>query len=243
MRPTFKSLAAVPAFALLCACSAASADSSNSSDSAEAPAPAPAPQASAETTAPADIQTPALNLPAGTYVTDLSHSSIIWSVNHLGLSEYTGRFNGFEAVLDIDPNDPEAASLTVAIDPTSVATGYPYTDREDFDAKVSGDANFLNSGAFPDITFTSTDIDMTGAETANVTGDLTMLGVTRPVTLDVTFNGALEQHPFSGRPMLGFSATTTLDRTDFGMDYLSGRSLGDDVKVVIQAEFGTDPAE
>ncbi|MEM7729760.1 MAG: YceI family protein [Pseudomonadota bacterium] len=239
MRLTHSALLALPAIALLAACGAANAETET---------PAPAPQAAeaqpaAQTTAMAEAETPALNLPAGTYVSDLSHSSIIWKVDHLGLSDYTARFNDFEATLDIDPNDPESASLTVTIDPASVSTGYPFTDQTDFDAKVGGDERLLNSGAFPEITFVSTDVDVTGPDTASVTGDLTMLGTTLPLTLDVTFNGALESHPFSKRPMLGFSATGALDRTDFGMTYLSsdGVGIGDEVQIVVQAEFGTDP--
>ncbi|MGB3455590.1 MAG: YceI family protein [Litorimonas sp.] len=241
MRRFPRSLAAVPAIALpavfvLSACSAANAE-------AEAPAPQATQAVTTDTnTAMSAVETPSLTLPAGTYVSDLSHSSIVWKVDHLGLSNYTARFNDFQATLDIDPNAPEEASLMVTIDPASVATGYPFTDRTDFDAKVGGDERLLNSAAFPEITFTSTEVALTGPDTADVTGDLTMLGVTVPLTLDVTFNGALESHPFTSRPMLGFSATGTLDRTDFGMTYLSGGSVGDEVQIIVEAEFATDPA-
>jgi polyisoprenoid-binding protein YceI len=236
MHPSLKTGLSIPAFVLLAACSGAGKD-------ATAAETTPPEAVEATTDASMDaVETPTLNLPAGTYTTDLSHSSIVWKVNHLGLSNYTARFNDFEATLDIDPNNPEGASLSVTIDPTSVTTGYPYPEEEDFDGKIANDANFLNSGEFPAITFNSTNVNVTGSDTAEVTGDLTLLGVTRPLTLDVTFNGALEQHPFSGRPMLGFTATTSLNRTNFGLDYLSGRGIGDDVEVVIQTEFGTDPA-
>lgn len=230
-----KSLSALPIIALLAACGAANAEADLETS------PVEIAETTSTETAMEESEAPSLNLPAGTYVTDLSHSSIIWKIKHLGLSDYTARFNDFEAILDIDPNNPEAASLNVTIDPTSVATGYPFTDREDFDAKVSSDERLLNSNAFPEITFTSTNVTMTSGTTADVTGDLTMLGVSVPFMLDVTFNGAFEKHPFSGRPMLGFSATGTLDRTDFGMTYLSGSALGDDVKIVVQAELGTNP--
>ncbi|MEL6686060.1 MAG: YceI family protein [Pseudomonadota bacterium] len=235
MRPYLKSLTALPLVVALAACGAANAESEAETSAIET---------AAETveTAMMDTETPSLNLPAGTYITDLGHSSILWKVNHLGLTDYTARFNDFEAILEIDPNNPEGASLSVTIDPTSVATGYPFTDRTDFDAKVSSDERLLNSNAFPNIAFNSTDVTLTSGTTADVTGDLTMLGVTVPLTLDVTFNGALEKHPFSGRPMLGFTATGTLDRTDFGMTYLSGSAVGDDVQIVVQAEMGTDPA-
>lgn len=233
MRPHLKSLTALPLIVAVTACGAANAESEAETSAVET-------VAEVVETAMTETETPSLNLPAGTYVTDLGHSSILWKVNHLGLSDYTARFNDFEAVLEIDPSSPEGASLSVTIDPTSVATGYPFTDRTDFDAKVSSDERLLNSEAFPNITFTSTDVTLTSGTTADVTGDLTMLGVTVPFTLDVTFNGALEKHPFSGRPMLGFTATGSLDRTDFGITYLPNSSVSHDVQIVVQAEFGTD---
>ena len=128
----------------------------------------------------------------------------------------------------------------MTIDPTSVSTAYPNPEQEDFDATIGEGENFLNGGAFPEITFNSTDVTLTSPTTADVTGDLTMIGVTMPLTLDVTFNGSLEANPFSGRPTLGFTATGSLDRTDFGMDYLSGQAVGDVVEIVIQAEMATD---
>lgn len=227
MRLPSRSLTALPLIVALAACGAANADNHNETPSVE--------------TAPMEsVETPTLNLPAGTYTSDLTHSSILWKVNHLGLSNYTARFTDFEATLDIDPNAPEEAMLSVTIDPTSVSTAYPNPEEEDFDATIGESENFLNGEAFPEITFTSTDVTITSPTTADVTGDLTLLGVTMPLTLDVTFNGSLEANPFSGKPTLGFSATGSLDRTDFGMTYLSGEVVGDRVEIVIQAEFATD---
>ena len=227
MRFPARSLTALPLIIALAACSAANADNHSETEVVE--------------TAPMEtVETPTLNLPAGTYTSDLTHSSIIWKVNHLGLSNYTARFTDFEATLDIDPNAPEDATLSVTIDPTSVSTAYPNPEQEDFDATIGEGENFLNGGAFPEITFNSTDVTLTSPTTADVTGDLTMLGITMPLTLDVTFNGSLEANPFSGRPTLGFTATGSLDRTDFGMDYLSGQAVGDVVELVIQAEMATD---
>ena len=238
MRISSRSLTALPLIALLAACSAANADNHNETEVVET-----APVESTDT-AMSETETPTLNLPAGTYTADLAHSSIIWKISHLGLSNYTARFTDFEATLDIDPNAPEDAMLSVTIDPTSVFTGYPNPEQEDFDAKIGEGAQFLNGEAFPEITFNSTDVTVTGPMTADVTGDLTLLGVTMPLTLDVTLNGSVESNPFSGRPTLGFSATGSLNRTDYGLTYLSGRGIGDTVELVIQAEFATDaPSE
>ncbi len=174
--------------------------------------------------------------PAGTYKSDLSHSSIIWRIDHLGLTKYPARFTRFDATLIIDPDQPEDASLTVTIDPTSVSTEFPYPERADFNDEVANKPVFLNAGEFPQITFVSTDVEMTGPQTAKVTGDLTLTGQTRPVVLDVVYNGSLEAHPFSGRPMLGFSATAELDRTDFGMTAMQGQ-IGNTIDLLIETEF------
>ena len=86
------------------------------------------------------------------------------------------------------------------------------------------------------ITFKSTAIVMTGSKTADVTGDLTMLGVTKPVTLKVTFNGGMASHPMAKKPAAGFSATGTVKRSEFGMTNALP-FIGDDVTVLIETEF------
>jgi len=180
----------------------------------------------------ADSQLPA---PSGTYKNDPTHTSLTWKVLHMGLSKYTARLNDVSITLALDGEDPAASSVTAEIDPTSVDTGYP--GETDFDGEIANDERFFNAGTFPTISFESKAIEMTGEQTARITGDLSFLGVTKAVTLDATLVGAMEKHPFAGVPAIGFSATTTLDRTDFGLDYLSGRGLGDEVEIVIQAEF------
>ena len=77
---------------------------------------------------------------------------------------------------------------------------------------------------------------MTGNRTGQITGDLSFLGVTKPVTLDVTMNGYLEEHPFAGVPAIGFSGETTISRSEWGMDWGIG-SVGDEVEILIEAEF------
>lgn len=180
-----------------------------------------------------------LPIPSGTYAVDPTHASVIWKVRHLGLADYTARFNTLDATLEFNAEDPAASSVDVTIDPASVDTDYPNAEQKDFNAELRGE-QFFNTGEFPAITFKSTSIDITGDNTGTITGDLTLLGVTKPVTLDVTMNGYLEEHPFTKDAALGFSGTTTVKRSEFGLDY-GVPYVGDDVKVLIEAEFNRVP--
>ena len=174
--------------------------------------------------------------PSGTYVLDRTHASIIWKVSHLGLSNYAGRFASFDATLSYDADNPEASSVTVEINPLSVRTDYPFPEKTDFDAKLGKGEDWFNAGAFPVITFTSTKLEQTGPTTGKMTGDLTMLGVTKPVTLDVTMNGSLAEHPMNKKPAIGFSATGEIKRSDWGFStYVP--MIGDTVTLQIEAEF------
>lgn len=173
--------------------------------------------------------------PSGFYVNDPGHTRFLWRIEHLGLTNYTARINDVTIELDFDADDVTASSVTAVIDPRSVDTGYE--GEEDFDAKIAGDENILNADAHPAIEFVSSDIVKTGPDTLAVTGDLTLLGVTRPVTLDVVLSGSISEHPFAKVPALGFRATGAVDRTAFGLDFLSGNGLGDQIEVEIHAEF------
>lgn len=187
--------------------------------------------------APAFAQTtPLAQMPAGVYLSDQSHTSVTFRVSHLGLSNYTARFAKADASLDFNPADPLKSTLTATIDPASVRTDYPNPQEKDFDKKLAQDEAWFNAAKFPAITFKSTALEKTGDKTGRMTGDLTFLGVTKPVTLDVTFNGAYDKAPFSEEPALGFSARTALKRSDFGMDTYVPQ-IGDDVEVVIETEM------
>lgn len=177
-----------------------------------------------------------LEAPSGTYGMDLTHASIVWRVNHLGLSHYPARFAKFDATLQFDAANPEKSSIAVTIDPKSIRTEFPYPDKEDFDAKLSNSDKFFNADKFPTITFTSTKVQRLAGNKGKITGNLTLLGVTKPVVLDVSLNGAMKEHPFSKKPALGFAAKTTIKRSDFGMTYLVP-IVSDDVTIEIEAEF------
>lgn len=183
--------------------------------------------------APLLAQAAPLNVPAGEYGLDKTHGSLTFKINHMGLSNYTARFASFDATVTLDPKAPTNSAVSVTIDPKSVRTNFPFPEKEDFDKVIA--EKFLQAGQFPTITFKSTALKATGATTGKLTGDLTLLGVTKPVTLDVTLNGAKE-HPMRKIPALGFSATGSFKRSDFGSSALQG-PLGDEITVIIEAEF------
>lgn len=180
--------------------------------------------------------TPYSEMPSGVYNLDETHAQLVWRVSHLGLSNYTARFTSFDADLTFDPENPVKSKLTVTVDPTSITTDYPYPEKKDFDAKLVNGKEWFNAGEFAQIKFESKEIEITDKNTGKMTGHLTFLGVTKPLTLDVTFNGAMANQPFSNKPTLGFSATGSMKRSDWGMEtYVP--SIGDEVQLLIEAEF------
>lgn len=180
--------------------------------------------------------TPLAEMPAGEYELDKTHASLIWKVSHLGLSDYTARFTDFDATIQLNPENLTQSQVQATINPMSVKTDYPHPEKKDFDAKLAKGEGWFNAEAYPEITFVSKNLEKTGETTGTMTGDLTFLGVTKPVTLDVTFNKAMQEHPFAGKPALGFSAEGSLKRSEWGMDtYLP--NIGDHVKILIEAEF------
>nr|WP_136250205.1 YceI family protein [Ningiella ruwaisensis] len=181
-------------------------------------------------------KSPFNDMPEGTYELDLSHASVVWKVSHLGLSDYVARFANFDASIDFDPNDIENSKVSATIDPMSIQTAYPNAEEKDFNNILATDKDWFNAGVFPAITFESTSIDMTGENTAKMQGNLSFLGTSLPVTLDVIFNGAMQRQPFSGKPTMGFSASTTIERSKWGMTkYVP--NIGDEVEVMIEGEF------
>lgn len=181
---------------------------------------------------------------AGVYTLDRSHASVVFAADHLGFSNYVGQFTRFDATLTIDPAAPEAASLTASVDPTSLIIPNP---PEGFLDALLG-ADWFNTAAFPEITFTSTAIHQTSPAEADVTGDLTFLGATLPVTFSARFNGAYPGFPpYDPGARAGFHASGSLSRSAFGMTYGlppegSRMGVGDTVKFWIDAEFTGPPA-
>ena len=173
------------------------------------------------------VSSPARAAP-DTYDFDPLHTQILFFVNHLGFSNSHGEFLGFDGSFVFDQADPTASSVDVDIKTDSLNM-----NDERWDEHLKG-PDFFNVAEFPDMKFKSTKIEVTGEKTGKITGDLTLLGVTKPVTLDVTFNKA-GPHPFNGKHEAGFSATGVLKRSDWGMSY-GLPMVGDDVTLHIEVE-------
>lgn len=187
---------------------------------------------------------------AATYSLEPNHAFLIWSVGHSnGLSQYRVNFTDFDADLVFDPSNPEASQLTVTINPMAVSTVYPgdyqatHEDSpyETWEEDIARNERWLNADAHPEITFTSTAIERTGDTTGQVTGDLSFRGTTRPVTLDVTFNGSANMDWFGERDVIGFEARGTLNRSDFGSDAFIPM-ISDEVRIEFTGEFLQDEA-
>ena len=173
------------------------------------------------------LASPALAAPEA-WVLDPSHSQIVFSYNHLGFSTNWGMFGGFEGEISFDQEDPAASSVTVSFPVRSMLTGW----EGRFEHFMSPD--FFDADAYDTVTFTSTAIEVTGENTANITGDLTMNGVTKPVVLEAVMN-QLGDHPMENKPWAGFSATTTLLRSDFDMGAFAP-FVSDEVEVQLSIE-------
>ncbi|MEM9670027.1 MAG: YceI family protein [Pseudomonadota bacterium] len=171
----------------------------------------------------------------GTYKLEKSHASLTWRISHNGLSKYTARFTEFDASIDFNPDNPIESSVTATINPLSVETDHP-SQREKWNGELATDDRFFNGDEFPEITFASSAIMATGEFTGTVTGDLTMLGVTVPVSLETTYNGTGNAPWFGPKDLIGFSARGVLKRSDFGMTALLP-NIGDEVEIIIEAEF------
>jgi polyisoprenoid-binding protein YceI len=189
------------------------------------------------------LETPVVHdAPAGEYKLDPSHADLSFRVNHIGISLYTARFTDFDAILNFDPANPAAMSVSAAIEVRSLALPSPPAG---FTAEMLG-AQWFNAAQFPQMTFRSTSVESTGPNSARVTGDFTLHGITKPVVLDVTFIGGYAGHPMDPNGRIGFSARGAFKRSDFGMALGvpapgSSMGVGDEVEVAIEAEF-TGPA-
>ena len=205
--------------------------------------PQPAAKKAEAPAAPAAAAKPApVNVPAGGYTLDKMHSTVVFRVNHLGFSNYTAAFAQFDAKLNFDPAKPELTTLEATIDPRSLTLPAPPAGFKD---ELVG-PQWLNAAQYPAITFKSIKVEVTGANTAKVTGDFTLHGVTKPVVLDVIFNGGYEGHPMDPNARTGFSATGVFKRSDFGIAYGvpapgSTMGVGDEVSVAIETEFSGPP--
>ncbi len=164
---------------------------------------------------------------------DPAHSQVAFAVKHMMVTTVRGRFDRFEVEIDLDDADPAKSSVVARIDPASINTG-----MEGRDQHLRG-ADFFDVGQYPEITFRSTKIERHGDD-AKVHGDLTIRGETRPVTLDVEFNGIVPD--MKGGRRAAFGATAKLSRKQWGLNWnvaleSGGWLVSDDIKVEIDAAF------
>lgn len=171
--------------------------------------------------------TPAFAAPVS-YKIDPAHTAVAFIVNHIGFSNVIGRFNTVGGDISFDKDAVEKSTVNVTIDAASIDTNHAKRDEH------LRSPDFFNAKEFPKLTFKSTKIEKTGDKTGKLHGDLTMLGVTKPVVLDITFNKD-GVSPASKLETAGFSARGTVKRTDFGMKY-GAPAVGDDIQLLIEIE-------
>lgn len=161
---------------------------------------------------------------------DAGHSQIVFNFNHLGFSTTTGMFAGFDGEILFDDENPANSSVTASFPVISMFTGWEKRDKHFMSA------DFFDASEDEMVTFTSTSIEVTGDDTALITGDLTLNGITKSVVLDTTMTN-MGIHPRANKPWMGLDATTTLLRTDYGVG-AAAPFVGDEVQVHLSIEAG-----
>jgi polyisoprenoid-binding protein YceI len=170
--------------------------------------------------------------PAGRYRVVRDHTQVVFSIMHLGLSPYFGRIGGATGNMTFSPLDPTRSTVSIEIDPRSISTMSDAVSRA-----VCADDAFACAKS-QRIAFRSTSIKRTGDTTGEIIGDLTLAGVTKPVTLSARFHGGMQGPLGQDNYQLGFSAETTIKRSDFGLTKMIWNpTVSDDVKLYIAAEF------
>ena len=166
---------------------------------------------------------------AGVYNIEPEHSRITFGVSHMGFTNYYGEFRNASGLLTLDPTKPDSSSVDVKI-----PTGSVMVPNAKLKEELDGD-QWLDAAKYPDITFKSTKVAKTGADTAKVTGEFTVHGVTKPLNLNVKFNGD-GTNPLDKTYTSGFEATGMIKRSDYGVKtYVP--LIGDDVDIMISAAF------
>jgi polyisoprenoid-binding protein YceI len=169
--------------------------------------------------------------PAGNYIVHPQHAHLIVSIEHLGFSHFMFRFDKINAHFNYDPAKPEATKVYVDIDTNSFSSGTPASDQ-----RFKGD-HVLNVAKFPKITYVIDEIHRKDPRHGTIAGDLTLKGVTKRVTLNTIFDGWGPGPGLEERFMkMGFSASGTLKRSDFGFDILP-TMIGDEFNVAVEIEF------
>ena len=182
--------------------------------------------------APAFAEAPTTDLAkleGGQFALDKNHAKIIFSISHFGFSTYYGLFNSFDAKLAFDPKAPTKSDVAVTVDMNGVDTTNPKLDAH------LKSPDFFDVAKFPTATFKTTKVEVTGATTGKISGELTLHGVTKPVVLETSFNGG-GVNPMSKAYVVGFNATATIKRSDWGISTFVPM-VGDEVGLIISGEF------
>ena len=178
-----------------------------------------------------DFNTDVTELRGGAYTLDPDHATLLWKINHLGFSTFIGRFNDFNASLDFDPENIEASQVEVVINTAGLDI-----NNEEFAEELRGDAWF-NVEQFPQAVFRTTSfVESVDEDTFVFVGDLTLLGVTAPVDLEINFHGG-GRNFLTRSYTLGFSASTSFLRSDYGLDRFTSFGVGDEIELEIHVEF------
>jgi len=183
----------------------------------------------------------------GHYSLEKTHAFLTTYVSHGGLSQYKMDFTDIDAKMVFDPNDASANSISFSVNPMSITTHYPgdykrghaNSGYETWDEHLAKDGRYLNGAEFPSITFHSTNVKRTEDYKGKVTGEMTFLGISKPVTFDVEYHGVGNKPWWGERDIIGFSAKAKINRNDFGMTK-APKSVGEDVKVYFTGEFLQD---
>ena len=225
MNTATKLLLPLSLVAALAACS----QSTPPADTGAAPAATPA------TTTEAAPEVAAIAVASGTYKLDPTHTDVLAQWNHMSFSNPTAHFGKVDGTLVYNADDVTQSSVEVTL-PLSGMNSFTAA----FDEHLRS-ADFFEAAKFPTATFKSTKVEAAGSNKLTVTGDLTIKDQTKPVVLDVTVNGAGE-HPMMKVPAVGFDATTTIKRTDFGVGAYAP-NVSDEVQIRITTEATQAPAE
>ena len=165
----------------------------------------------------------------GIYTVEPEHTEVLFAISHFGFSTYYGRFAQASGTLVFDPATPANSTLFVSVPSASVSTASDKLNA------ILKDTGWFEAARFPALTFKSTKVTVTGIDRGVVTGDLTLRGVTRPLTLEVTFDGA-GVDPADSKYTIGFDATGTLKRTDYGISTFAPY-IGDEVRLILSGAF------
>lgn len=168
------------------------------------------------------------------WAVDYAHSTIDFTVKHMMISKVKGSFQNFEVELEADPQDLTDANISFIVDASSINTKNDARDNH------LRSADFLDVEQYPKITFVSKSVTKAGNNEYNVTGDLTIHGVTKEETFKVTFEG-ISKNPMSGAETAGFSAEGTVKRSNYGLTWnaaleTGGVLVGDEIKFTVELE-------